>query len=239
MAYKTIHETFWTDPKLKKKLTPIDRYLFCYFITCPSAHFSGLFYLPKKLISDETGISDRGIDRGMDTLMHTQIIRYDDERDIVFVRKMLKYQIKDANLTETQKQGLINHFNKLHNTPLIKDFLDFWSHLKLDYFYTPMDTPMDTPMSGVSQIPVNVNVTDIVTDKKETEKSKKFKKPTIEEIKKYCEQRKNGIDAESFFHFYESKNWLIGKTPMKSWQSAIITWEKNQPQTEKRSYEED
>jgi len=179
MAYKTIHETFWTDPKLKK-LSPINRYLFCYLITCPSAHFSGLFYLPEKLMSVETGIDDRGIGRGMDTLMDTQICQYDDERDIVFVRKMLKYQIKDANLTETQKQGLINHFNKLHKTPLIKDFLSVWSSLELKYIYTPIDTPMDTPILGVSKKTVTVNVN--VNDEKEKdckEKGKQTEKVNI------------------------------------------------------------
>lgn len=56
--------------------------------------------------------------------------------------------------------------------------------------------------------------------------SKRFKKPTIEEIRAYCEERKNGIDAEQFFHFYESKKWMIGKDPMSNWKSAVITWEK-------------
>ena len=58
-------------------------------------------------------------------------------------------------------------------------------------------------------------------------KSNKFIKPTLEEVSTYCKERNNGIDAEAFIAFYESKGWLIGKTPMKSWKSAIITWEKS------------
>jgi len=58
------------------------------------------------------------------------------------------------------------------------------------------------------------------------EKSKRFKKPTIEEISKYCKTRKNKIDPEQFFNYYESKGWKVGKTPMKSWEAAVITWEK-------------
>ena len=56
----------------------------------------------------------------------------------------------------------------------------------------------------------------------------KFKKPTLEEIKKYCLERKNSINPIQFFDFYESKGWLIGKNPMKDWQAAIRTWEQNQ-----------
>lgn len=70
-------------------------------------------------------------------------------------------------------------------------------------------------------------------DKKEKESkekeifnSKRFVKPTVEEIKAYCTERNNGIDAQSFFDFYESKGWKVGNTPMKDWRAAVRTWEK-------------
>ena len=70
-------------------------------------------------------------------------------------------------------------------------------------------------------------------DKPKKEKKKtNFIKPTVEEIKKYCEERNNGIDAETFYHFYEARGWKINKNPMVSWKSSVITWEKrrnNQP----------
>lgn len=56
--------------------------------------------------------------------------------------------------------------------------------------------------------------------------SGKFIKPTIIEIDAYCKKRNNDIDAEEFFHFYESCNWKIGNKAMRSWESTIITWEK-------------
>ena len=55
----------------------------------------------------------------------------------------------------------------------------------------------------------------------------KFVKPTIEEIRFFCEERNNGIDADEFFNFYESKGWVIGKSPMKDWKACIRTWERN------------
>ena len=55
----------------------------------------------------------------------------------------------------------------------------------------------------------------------------RFNPPNIEEIKQYCEERKNHIDAIQFFNFYESKNWMIGKNKMKNWKAAIRTWERN------------
>ena len=58
-------------------------------------------------------------------------------------------------------------------------------------------------------------------------KPKNFSKPTVAEISQYCKERKNNIDAERFFDYYESKGWKIGNTPMKSWQAAVRTWERN------------
>lgn len=52
-----------------------------------------------------------------------------------------------------------------------------------------------------------------------------FIKPTIEEVKNYCEERKNNVNAEKFWNFYESKGWIVGKTKMKNWKAAVITWE--------------
>lgn len=54
-----------------------------------------------------------------------------------------------------------------------------------------------------------------------------FKKPKIEEIIEYCKERKNDINAEKFFNYYESIGWMVGKHKMKNWKSAIITWEQN------------
>lgn len=61
---------------------------------------------------------------------------------------------------------------------------------------------------------------------------KKFVVPQVEEIKKYCEERKNNVDAERFFDYYESKGWMIGKNKMKDWKAAVRTWEKSQFKSE-------
>ena len=54
----------------------------------------------------------------------------------------------------------------------------------------------------------------------------RFVPPTVEEVAAYCEERKNGIDPEEFWSFYDSKGWKVGRSPMKSWKSAVVTWEK-------------
>ena len=56
----------------------------------------------------------------------------------------------------------------------------------------------------------------------------RFKKPTVNEIADYCIERNNNIDAETFYDFYESKDWKIGKNKMKAWKACVRTWEKRQ-----------
>lgn len=52
-----------------------------------------------------------------------------------------------------------------------------------------------------------------------------FKKPTLEEVKAYCIERKNSVDAQRFIDFYESKGWMVGKNKMKDWKASVRTWE--------------
>lgn len=57
----------------------------------------------------------------------------------------------------------------------------------------------------------------------------KFSKPSVEEITEYLKAKGSSIDPQSFYDYYESVNWMIGKKKMKDWHSAISTWEKREP----------
>lgn len=63
--------------------------------------------------------------------------------------------------------------------------------------------------------------------KSTTTKRKRFEKPTLSEIKEYCIERNNNVDAQHFYDYYESNGWKVGKNSMKNWQAAVRTWEKN------------
>lgn len=53
----------------------------------------------------------------------------------------------------------------------------------------------------------------------------KFIIPSLDEVKKYCLERKNNVNAEHFIDFYSSKGWYVGKNKMKDWKAAVRTWE--------------
>lgn len=56
-------------------------------------------------------------------------------------------------------------------------------------------------------------------------KENKFSQPSLLDVKNYCDERNNGVDAEQFINFYEAKGWFIGKNRMKDWRAAVRTWE--------------
>ncbi|WP_337803124.1 hypothetical protein [Megasphaera sp.] len=59
-----------------------------------------------------------------------------------------------------------------------------------------------------------------------SKKSKRFVKPTLDDVQAYCQERQNHVDPESFIDFYESKGWYVGKNKMKDWKAAVRTWER-------------
>jgi len=79
----------------------------------------------------------------------------------------------------------------------------------------------------VANLAENDNDNDNDSDNKnKKEKPKGFRKPTFEEIKNYCEERKNGVDPKKFFDYYETGNWKDAKNnQVKNWKQKLITWE--------------
>ena len=90
-------------------------------------------------------------------------------------------------------------------------------------------------MGGISEIDTNnkedININNTLSNKA---KGTKFQKPSIDAIREYCSSRSNHVDAEQFFNFYESKGWVVGKSPMKDWKAAIRTWEKREKEVPQR-----
>jgi hypothetical protein len=58
------------------------------------------------------------------------------------------------------------------------------------------------------------------------EPGKRFKPPTLDEVRTHCKEKGYTFDPEAFHAFYESKGWRIGKEPMRKWKAACVTWQK-------------
>jgi hypothetical protein len=56
---------------------------------------------------------------------------------------------------------------------------------------------------------------------------KVFAPPSVEEVRAYCTERNNGINAEEFVDFYTGKGWMVGKNKMVDWRASVRTWERS------------
>lgn len=54
--------------------------------------------------------------------------------------------------------------------------------------------------------------------------TKKFVKPTYDQVKQYCEDNNYKLDYQYFIDYYQSKGWVVGKTPMKDWKATVRNW---------------
>ena len=92
----------------------------------------------------------------------------------------------------------------------------------------------DAPGGGACHAPKNIENENIDINSLYKKGSSHFQKPSLDDIRAYCISRGNNVDPEQFLNFYESKGWMVGKTPMRDWRAAIRTWEKRQNDSPRR-----
>ena len=140
-----------------------------------------------------------------------------------------------AELYGVSNRTIIRMLNNLVN----KGYLEKTNIYKKDtkeviqrriYLVKNISLPSDKNVTGGIDINVTDNNTSINNTSKKEIYKERFKKPTLEEVKAYCTQRNNKIDAQRFIDFYEANNWTDSKgNKVKSWKQKIITWESHQP----------
>ncbi len=60
---------------------------------------------------------------------------------------------------------------------------------------------------------------------KPKKKAKRFVRPSPADVRAYLKEKgETRIDPGSFCDFYDSKGWVVGKSPMKDWKAAVRTW---------------
>lgn len=56
--------------------------------------------------------------------------------------------------------------------------------------------------------------------------TRRFRPPTLEEVRAYCQERKNNVFPDQWLDHYSSNGWRVGKNPMRDWKAAVRTWER-------------
>lgn len=81
---------------------------------------------------------------------------------------------------------------------------------------------------NVRNLSANSHTKTVTREEKRRDKEntkRKFVKPTVEEVRAYCNERGNGIDPQAFVDHYEANGWKRGSTPIKDWKACVRTWE--------------
>lgn len=200
---------FWDDDYILE-LDPIEKLLFNYLLTNSLTSISGIYELPLRTIAFHTGI---------DKEMLIKIFkRFDKDKKIltrnpwVCVVNYPKYQNYES---EQIQKAVLKEFS-LVPEPFFNDFIS-------NGYIPPID-----PLVGVYRPSKGKGKGKGKEQDKDKEgiRNRIFQKPSIEEIQIYCIERKNAIDPQAFYDFYESVGWKVGNKPMKNWQAAVRTWEK-------------
>lgn len=94
-------------------------------------------------------------------------------------------------------------------------------------------SPLDgSPLSPTPSIPSPYNPSYkeeyiLLHNATESREKNHNQRPTLDEVKAYCRERNNRVDAERFFDYYTANGWKVGKNPMKDWKAAVRTWERD------------
>jgi hypothetical protein len=147
---------------------------------------------------------------------------------------------------------------KKFHTPPVKNFhtpCEKISHPPVKNFHTPCEkiSPQDNigdniyiNNNNIYNPPYNPPLGDnhpeiVVNDGRE--KSKRngpFVPPSVEEVQAYCDERKNGINAQRFVDYYTSVGWTVGKgKKMVDWKAAVRTWDRQDEEKKHQSVKDD
>lgn len=153
-----------------------------------------------------------------------------------YCKKCLHWGIDKLQTTKARlkEMNLIETIRKTNSSGLVIGWYVKVNYL-VDYSTIPETTIPTLPVVVKQETNTIYNNNKILNNNKDTYKRKKFEKPTLEEVKEYCLERKNNVDAELFINYYESNGWKVGKNSMKNWKAAVRTWERNKVNKPKES----
>lgn len=168
----------------------------------------GSYFISRGKLADRWGWSVKKVDAYLKTLENEKMVTTTRTRKgtVVTIVNYEEYQIEGTTVdtTEDTSEGTtvdIAEGTQNKNNKELKNV----NNIK----------PPLSPLEGGTE------------EEEEPKKRSRFTPPSVDEVRGYCEERKNGIDAQAFVDFYESKGWFVGKNKMKDWKAAVRTWERN------------
>jgi hypothetical protein len=92
--------------------------------------------------------------------------------------------------------------------------------------YSP-EMGSSTPQKCGAVLPRNGEANKEQKPKTENKIKSEGARPTLEQVRAYCNERNNGVDPQKWLDHYTANGWKVGRNPMKDWKAAVRTWERN------------
>jgi len=120
----------------------------------------------------------------------------------------IKFRLRDGRIKQTDLNSLIT-----------KGFLNGCKHLLADAVPDARDRFLQETETYTTE-------TEGEDARAKNKPSKRFIKPTKEEVKAYLKAKGHThVNIDTFFNHYESNGWKVGKNKMVSWKATLNQWE--------------
>lgn len=224
-TYKTVYTSFWTDAKIADDFSIEERYLYLYFFTNPHTNLCGCYEISiRQHIAVETGYAAEKITKLIDRLANVhKVIKYCKETKELLVVNWHRY-----NWTSSPR----------FSAALKKEVKNIKCPEFREYLTSLVNGDTVSGKDSIQEYGISSTVIDSDSDNDRVRSRATFTPPTVDEVREYCRERKNNIDAESFVDFYQGKGWMVGKSKMKDWKACVRTWEKNRDNRQQKSNSE-
>lgn len=172
--YRTLHLSFWTDPKVDDEFTPEDKYFYLYLLTNPHTNLVGCYEVGIKQMVKETGYNEDTVQRLLRRMEEVhKVIRFSRKTKEVLILNWHKY-----NWTKSPK-FLTGAENEAKNIKC-ESFREYIYTVLIPYVYGS-DTSVTVTVSDTDT--VSSNNTDL--DSSNSEGQSKGKKTFAEETDAY------------------------------------------------------
>lgn len=152
MGFRQLHTRMWSADSWFSSLKPDMKLLYIYLFSNERTSVCGLYEIPIRIMSFETGLDRTQIDTTLKFFIAADKIKYDFERGVIWVKNMWKYQGSASPKLEARVKA------DIHSVPdceLKKEVVAALS----DTVSIPYSNGKDTPIS------VSVSVSDSVSIK--------------------------------------------------------------------------
>lgn len=251
MRFSKVQTSLW-DSERFNKVNEFSKLVYIYLLTCPHGNSVGLFKLKQAYALADLHCTDKRYNTALDNLQKAGLIKFENE--VIYINQFLRFS---PCMNKSHAQGNASAVSKFCDNPLYvklykdverycPDHLGAFSEPKhsVDTVQTQCQDGVDTGQTQYFEPETQWLDGDAKKKEKEKKKDKdkennthasvqdgnpssSFKKPTLEEVTSYCQERDNNVNPQAFIDHYEANGWFRGKTKIKSWKACVRTWEQN------------